>query len=139
MTYLFLFQCVKFQLLIFPFDVPTHLLILLFRLVLSSPTTAVPGYYVPSQILDELSAGLDVLHHVRPDALKQGVPANKIDYLSMGSADLTAEGIFLCGSYEAYSNHHHALKVKLLIGRDPDYNMFRNLRGVAHPPIYLMS
>ena len=98
MTYLSLFQCVKFQLSIIPLDVPTHLLLLLFRLVLSSPTTAVPGYYVPSQILDELSAGFDVLHHVRPDSLKQGVPASKIDYLSMGSADLTAEGIFLCGS-----------------------------------------
>ena len=111
----------------------------IFSLVLSSPTTAVPGYYVPAQILEELSAGFDLLHHVRPNSLRQGVPASQISYINMGSPDLTAEGIFLCGSYEAYSNHHHALKVKLLIGRDRDYNMFRDLRGVRHPPVYIMG
>ena len=111
----------------------------IFSLVLSSPTTAVPGYYVPAQVLEELSGAFDLLHHVRPNSLRQGVPASQISYINMGSPDLTAEGIFLCGSYEAYSNHHHALKVKLLIGRDRDYNMFRDLRGVRHPPVYIMG
>ena len=105
--------------------------------MLSTPTTAVAGYYVPSAILEELSMGFDLLHHVRPNSLRQGVPASRVDYLTMGSPELTAEGISLCGSYEAYCNHHHALKVRLLIGRDRDYNMFRDLRRQIHPPIYL--
>ena len=105
--------------------------------MLSTPETAIPGYYVPATILEELSTAFDILHHVRPNSLRQGMPATRISYLNMGTPELLAKGIHLCGSYEAYSNHHHALKVRLLIGRDPDFNVFPDHGGLIRGPVRL--
>ena len=83
------------------------------------------------------STAFDILHHVRPNSLRQGMPATRISYLNMGTPELLAKGIHLCGSYEAYSNHHHALKVRLLIGRDPDFNVFPDHGGLIRGPVRL--